>query len=77
MTVHLCKNLPKKLDHIFKAVVEKNYRYRIQCNHTATHLLHQALKNVLGEHVEQKGSRVSLKTLDLIFLILLNLMKMI
>ena len=59
LTVHLCKNLPKKIDQIFRAVVDQNNRYRIQCNHTATHLLHQALKNTLGNHVEQKGSRVS------------------
>ena len=58
LTVHLCKNLPKKIDQIFRAVVDHNNRYRIQCNHTATHLLHQALKNILGDHVEQKGSRV-------------------
>ena len=59
LTVHLCKNLPKKIDQIFRAVVDHSNRYRIQCNHTATHLLHQALKNILGDHVEQKGSRVS------------------
>ena len=59
LTVHLCKNLPKKIDQIFRAFVDHNNRYRIQCNHTATHLLHQALKNILGDHVEQKGSRVS------------------
>ena len=59
MTVHLCKNLPKKIDQIFRAVVDQNNRFRIQCNHTATHLLHQALKNILGNHVQQKGSRVS------------------
>jgi alanyl-tRNA synthetase len=59
LTVHLCKNLPKKIDQIFRAVVDQNNRFRIQCNHTATHLLHQALKNILGNHVEQKGSRVS------------------
>ena len=58
MTVHLCKNLPKKIDQIFRAVVDQNNRFRIQCNHTATHLLHQALKNILGNHVQQKGSRV-------------------
>ena len=63
MTVHIVKNLPKKLDQIFRAVVDKKNRFKIQCNHTATHLLHQALKQVLGNHVEQKGSRVSSESL--------------
>ena len=61
--IHLMDSLPKKFDKNFNIRVDKNKRFASSSNHTATHLLHQALRNILGDHVQQKGSMVSDKYL--------------
>ena len=61
--IHVVKNLPKNTNESFNAVVDQKQRQRTAANHSATHLLHQALREVLGTHVEQKGSAVHSKHL--------------
>lgn len=61
--VHLTKKMPANPDVVFVAKINKEIRRAVSANHTATHLLHEALREVLGTHVEQKGSYVSPESL--------------
>ena len=59
VSVHLLERIPNNPQAEFMACVDVERRRQIEANHTCTHLLDQALKEVLGEHVEQKGSLVT------------------
>ena len=59
LIIHFCDKLPVDLTSSFTALVDKNRRKLITNNHSATHLMHSALKQVLGTHVNQKGSLVN------------------
>ncbi|MBL6449037.1 alanine--tRNA ligase [Fulvivirga sp. 29W222] len=63
LIVHFTDKLPSNLEGTYKAVVSEKKRKLTMSNHSATHLLHAALRSVLGEHVEQKGSLVNDKVL--------------
>lgn len=58
LTIHIAEKLPEKPEAAFKGVVNETKRFLTANNHSATHLLHFAMREILGQHVEQKGSLV-------------------
>ena len=63
LAVHLCVELPENIEGTLLATVDTTRRQAIACNHSATHIIHYALRQVLGDHVEQKGSYVTADSL--------------
>tara|TARA_B100000497_G_scaffold109290_1_gene127953 strand:- start:3771 stop:6395 length:2625 start_codon:yes stop_codon:yes gene_type:complete len=63
LIVHLVKELPKDMNQKFMAKVNSDHRAAVTLNHSATHLLQAALRQILGDHVTQKGSLVNKKYL--------------